>query len=106
LYTSAGIRPDPQKIADLKSMPTPKNKDELQRFLGLITYLSTYVPNFSSKASPLRELIKKDTPFVCDEDHQKIYDDLKHSMSPDTCLGYFDPTKPTMLEVDASQKGL
>ena len=35
LYTANGIKPDPKKIEDLKAMPTPQNKDELERFMGL-----------------------------------------------------------------------
>lgn len=106
LYTSSGIKPDPQKIEDLQAMPTPQNKDDLGRFLGFATYLANYIPNYETMASPLRDLQKKETPFVWQEDHQKVFDDLKQCLTSETCLPYFDPTKRTMLEVDASQKGL
>lgn len=105
-YTSEGIKPDPQKIADLKNMPPPQNVDDLQRFLGLVTYLSTFVPHCAAKSSPLRELLKDNTPFIWHEDHQHVYDSLKEELSVEACLPYFDPSKPATLEVDASQKGL
>ena len=41
-------------------MPSPTNKEELQRFLGMITYLLKFIPHFSQVASPLRALLEKD----------------------------------------------
>ena len=106
LYTSEGTKPDPKKIEDLKAMPTPQNKDELQRFMGFVGYLAKYIPSYETMASPLRDLMKKETPFIWQEDHQRMFEKLKQCLSSETCLPYFDPTKPTSLEVDASQKGL
>ena len=40
-------------------MPCPENRDELQRFLGTLTYLGKFIPNLSNVASPLRTLLKK-----------------------------------------------
>lgn len=41
-----------------KNIPRPNNIKDLERFLGLITYVSNFVPNFSVKTSILRELLK------------------------------------------------
>ena len=40
-----GIQPDPQKIKAMTDMPAPKNKRELQAFLGIINYLSKFSPD-------------------------------------------------------------
>ena len=40
---------------------TPEDTTELRRFLGMITYLPTFVKNLSSKSSLLRKLLEKDT---------------------------------------------
>ena len=86
-------------------MPTPQDKEDLQRFIGLMNYLAAYVPHFADKVSPFRELLKKDFPFVWHEDHQRTYDDLKRCIGSQSCLSYYHPQKETVLEVDASQKG-
>ncbi len=106
LYTAHGLLPDPEKIRDIRAMPTPGSRDDLQRFLGLMTYLSAYIPNYSSECQPLRDLLKKDVPFLWDEDHQTCFEKLKLLISTDSCLAYYDASKPLTLEVDASQKGL
>ncbi len=105
-YTTEGIKPDSKKIEDIKAMPTPQDKEDLQRFLGMINYIGSYIPHLAEKANILRDLLKKDVPFQWEADHQTAYEELKALISADTCLQYYDTTKPTILEVDASQKGL
>jgi len=53
------LRPDPKKTEAIMSMPPPKNKEELQRFLGILTYLSKFIPNLSHIAAPLQNLLEK-----------------------------------------------
>ena len=64
VYGKDGIRPDPSKIEDIRNMPTSQDKEDLQRFIGLMNYLAAYIPHLADKVSPLRELLKKDVPFV------------------------------------------
>ncbi|KAL2083766.1 hypothetical protein ACEWY4_021539 [Coilia grayii] len=106
LYTDSGIKPDPTKIRDIQKMPTPQNKDDLHRFLGMLTYLATYIPNFAEKAHTLRGLLKNDAMWIWEADHQKCFDDLKSAITEDACLKYYDASTPLTLKVDASQKGL
>ena len=40
-------------------MPCPQNRDELQRFLGMLTYLGKFIPNLSHIASPLQTVLEK-----------------------------------------------
>ena len=87
-------------------MPTPQDKEDLHCFLGMITYLSTYVPTLSKRSQPLCDLLKDDVPFIWQDDSQATFEALKRSVTDESCLQYFDHTKDTVLEVDASQKGL
>ena len=87
-------------------MPTPENREDRHRFIGMMSYLSQFIPHFAEKAYTLRGLLKKDVPCMWDVDHQKRFDELKHAVSSRACLQYYDPTAPVQLEVDASGKGL
>ncbi|XP_014668899.1 PREDICTED: uncharacterized protein K02A2.6-like [Priapulus caudatus] len=73
---------------------------------GLFTFLAGYIPNFSEKAAPLRELLKKEIPFLCDVDHEHAFSILKDAITKQARLQYYDPQKDTTLEVDASMKGV
>ncbi|XP_077364459.1 uncharacterized protein LOC144008938 [Festucalex cinctus] len=106
LYTEDGIKPDVAKVRDIQGMPSPQNKDELHRFLGMLTYLAAYIPKFAEKAHTLRGLMKSDALWVWEADHQKCFEELKEAIAEDVCLKYYDASTPLTLEVDASQKGL
>ena len=106
LYTDKGVLPDPTKVEDIVNMPTPENKQDLQRFLGMVTFLSSHIPNFSDKSAPLRELLKETVPFEFSEDHQNIFTGIKQQVASNTNLQYYDPNTDVNLEVDASLKGL
>ena len=104
-YTADGIVPDLAKIRDLNNMPTQKSNEDLQHFLGLIIYLSQHIPNFAAQAKPLRDLLKDDTSFQWNPDHDYCWYQLKGLASKSACLAYYDASKPLTLEVDVSQKG-
>lgn len=55
-----GLKPNPQKVEAVKaSMPCPTNREELQRFLVVLTYLSKFIPNMSQAVAPLRQLLAR-----------------------------------------------
>ena len=41
------LKPDPDKIKAIINMPTPQDKEAVRRFLGLIQYLSKFIPSLS-----------------------------------------------------------
>ena len=105
-YTSNGMKPDPQKVSDLREMPEPTNKVELQQFLGFITYLSRFVKDFSTKSATLRDLLRQDSEFIWEAHHQKAFASLKNEVSENSLLHYYDPCKPLFLQCDASLRGV
>ena len=87
-------------------MKSPTNKTQLQEFLGIATYMSPFVPNLSTHAAPLRDLLKKETDFTWTSSHEKKFDDIKTLICRDSELTYFDPAKEIVIQVDASGRGL
>ena len=106
VYNKNGDHPDPKKVEAIHSMPPPAEPQELQRFLGMTTYLSLFIPSLSTLTAPLQELLKKDTEFTWNTSYQEAFDALKDKVCTDTTLRYFDAEKPVTIQVDASQKGL
>jgi hypothetical protein len=58
----------PRKEFNLKE---PKDKKGVQRLLGMVNYVSKFVPNVSEITSPLRELLKKDVSWHWSVTHEK-----------------------------------
>ena len=57
VLSADGVKPDPKKVEAIIAMPTPTNRDDLQRFLGVVTYLSKFIPVMSQKSAPLCQLL-------------------------------------------------
>ena len=55
VLSGEGIRPDPEKMKAITEYPAPQNKQELQRCLGVINYISKLIQNFSDNTVTLRE---------------------------------------------------
>lgn len=72
-----GISPDPQKILAVHKANPPKDKSELRSFLGSVSYLRRFVPNFSKVASSLNDLMKKNAAFNWSEECDEAFEMLK-----------------------------
>ena len=59
IISGEGVALDPDRMQAIKTFPPPACKQSLQRFLGVVNYVSKYIPNFSDETKPLRDLLKK-----------------------------------------------
>lgn len=101
-----GVSPSEEKVRSILQFRAPLSKEELRSFLGLVTYVSRFIPNLATVNHPLRELLKQETPFDWKAEHQESFDRLKHMIGSLHHLGYYDPKDRTLLVTDASGVGL
>lgn len=87
-------------------MPQPQNKKELCQIVGLLTYLSKFISNFSEIATPLRKLLKEGVDWKWDPIHEKSLAELKRLVTSAPALRFFNPEEPVIVSVDTSSKGL
>ena len=100
------LQPDLEKVSALKKMTSPTNKQELQAFLALATYMGPFIPSLSTLTSPLRELIEERSVFDWHPAHQETFGKVKNAISAETTLGYYDLTKEIILQANAFTTGL
>jgi len=100
------VHVDPEKIKAIQEWPTPQNVGDVKSFHGLASFYRRFVPNFSSQASPLNELVKKDTPFCWTEKHEQAFKRLKAQLTNAPILALPNYAKPYELECDASGVGI
>ena len=105
-YTTDGHKPAQDKVQAIVEMPPPCNKKEVQSFIGMINYLTKFSPHLTELSEPIRELIKEKVPFNWGPEHQESFDVLKKELVRAPVLAYFNPRKETILQTDASTKGL
>lgn len=106
IYDADGVHPDPDKVKEIKNLPSPKNVTELQQFLGMVQYMSPFIPKLADHTAALRALTKKDVDWDWNNSHEKAYQKVKSMICENTSLTYFDVSKPATIQVDASQQGL
>lgn len=106
IFSEKGISMDNEKIRAITNMERPKNKEDMETFLGMLAYVSKYIPNVSHESSHLRNLIKKDVPWLWTETAEKSYKKVKEILIKNPVLQFFDVNKPVVLSVDASKDGI
>ena len=106
VWNSQGAKPDPSKVTVIKKLKTPENRKELQEFLGIVNYMSPFIPRLADLNEPLRKLNKNKAEFEWTESHTKVYDIIKDAICSETQLSYFNPDLPIKLQVDASKVGI
>ena len=106
VLSKEGLKPDPQKVRAITEMNRPQNKEELQRFLGMVTYVAKFIPNFSQISTPLRQLLEKETDWHWTEIQEESFNSLKTLVTQSPVLRYFDVGKHVKISVDASSGGL
>ena len=99
-----GIRTDPKKTEAMEKYPTPKNRKELQRFLGLCNYQRRFIKDFAKIARPLYELTsKKIIKFEWGETHEQAFLDLKRAMRSPPILNFPSKDGKFFLFTNASE---
>jgi hypothetical protein len=106
LVGADGQKPDPEKVRAIKEMPDPECKEDLMRIMGMLNYLSQFIPNMADIAAPLRQLLRKDVPWSWYPEHAAALEKLKCLISSKPVLSFFDQSKPTIIQCDASSGGL
>ena len=100
------LKPDPDKISAIVSFPHPENKQDVQRFLGMVNYLAKFCSSLSEVVAPLRVLLKSDVEWQWDANADQIFNKVKDTISALPVLRLFDPTLPVLVSVDASPVGV
>ena len=106
VLTADGVKCDKSKISAITTMNTPKDKTELRRFFGMCNYVSKFIPGYSEKTAIIRELLRDDTEWFWDKQHDCAFNELKKCISSPPVLTYYNPKLPVTISADASQNGL
>ena len=72
----------------------------------MVNYLSKFSAQLSELAKPIHELSKEKVPFNWGLEHDEAFCLIKKEITAAPILAYYNPNKPTILQTDASCKGL
>ena len=91
------------KIRAIIEMPPPTDVAGVQRLLGMIQYLSKFLPSLSDMTKPLRQLTGKEVAWAWDQPQQEVLDALKRAVASTPVLRYYSLQDEVTLQCDASQ---
>jgi len=101
-----GVHCDPEKIAVVQDWPHPQTVTEVRSFLGFATYYRKFIPEFSTIASPLTNLTRKDVGWEWTVDCEAAFRALKNSLMYSPVLAYPRMEGQYILDTDASNTGI
>ena len=103
MHTLHGCKTAQSKIKAIQEMPAPQCKKQVQSFIGIINYLSKFSARLSE---PIRDLCKENVPFNWGPEHNDAFQLIKKEIAAAPILAYYNSKKPTVLQTNASCKGL
>ncbi|GFU83741.1 retrovirus-related Pol polyprotein from transposon 297 [Trichonephila clavipes] len=104
--SKSGIKPDKDHIKAIVEMPTPKSKTEVTRVLGLMIFLSKFIPNVSKVTALLRKIIHKNVEFNWGKEQELSFVNIKELLAKAPILKVFSVDDEIVIQCDSSKDGL
>ena len=103
-----GIHTDTDKMDRIRNWRTPRNYNEVQRFVGLVNYVSNFLPNVTTYTGPLTAMTKNGAPFFWRPIHEKCFQMIKVICCKTPILKPVDyeTEEPIWVICDASKTGV
>lgn len=106
IFSKDGVKPDPSYIEAVLKLEPPNSKKDLLKVIGMLNYLTKYIPDLSELLGPLRNLIKNNTEWKWTKDHDNAFNKIKTLITKIPNLQIFDSKLPIEIQSDASQFGI
>jgi hypothetical protein len=103
LIDKHGQKALPKHIEAIRAYPEPKNVSSLLRYLGMMAWLSSFIPSFAAETAPLFYLLKKDVPWTWGKPQQAAFDSLKQIVMTRVRRYFVDFNQPLYLNTDSSK---
>ncbi|GLB42450.1 putative chromo (CHRromatin Organisation MOdifier) domain containing protein [Lyophyllum shimeji] len=101
IVSEEGVEMDPAKVEAVASWPTPRDKHELQQFLGFANYYRRFVKDYSRIAWRLHRLTGH-TPWSWGGEEQKAFENLRTAITTGPVLALPTDDDPYRVEADSS----
>jgi hypothetical protein len=101
LISKNGIRMDPIKVAAIIEWPVPKNKKDVQQFLGFCNFYRRFIQGYSEAAKPLNGLTGK-TDWTWEEKQDHAFQAVKNSIANNVTLLVLSDHGVFRVEADSS----
>ena len=101
-----GLSTHKEKVQAIMDLARPTSISDLQKFLGMVVYFSTYIPFYSMIAAPLFDLLKKGVKWQWRAEQETAYEQAKEALANAPVLGHPISNQAYRLYTDASDLAL
>lgn len=101
-----GLHPDPDKVEAIINVSSPKNINEIRRFIGTASWYRRFIPNFSSIMAPLTRLTQKSVKWNWSKECEDSFRILKEKLISSPILTCPDFNRTFILQCDSSSYGI
>ena len=74
------IRIDPERVAAIQTIPCPRNKKEVQSFMGKINFLRRFIPNLAENIRLITNMLKKDEDIKWMIEARSSFENIKQAI--------------------------
>ncbi|MBW0497203.1 hypothetical protein O181_036918 [Austropuccinia psidii MF-1] len=102
VVSSDVLKMDCSKVQQILNWPQQKSIKALQSFLGFANFSCCSIKNYFKKITSLTSFLKKNSPFIFNEEALSQLQLLKKAFTTAPILSHFNPSLLTIEETDAS----
>ena len=102
LANAEGIQITQEHVQTVQDWPLPKNRKELQQFLGFVNYHRSFVQGMAGMCAPLYELTGQKAEWKWTEKHTQAIERLKRVKTSPPVLGFPNSSDTFIMDKDAS----
>ena len=106
ILSSEWLFPESEKVNLIFHLKRPSNTSEVCSCLGLVTYCSKFIPNFTAFTEPLRRLTHQKVGFTWNGEQKSTFSKFKTFFCKAPLLSYFHLAFKTKIAADTSKQGL
>ena len=96
-----GLSTHKEKVDAIVQLDNPKNVHDLQVFLGMMVYFSSYIPFYAWIVHPLFQLLKRGNKWKWEKEEQNVYDLCKQVLTQAPVRAHAMPGLPYQIYSDA-----
>jgi hypothetical protein len=100
--TAEGASPILRHVQAIQDFPAPRDKKQLQTFLGMVNFYRRFIPAAANILLPLTDALREDWSWVWAPAMQHSFQLVKDTLAEVATLTHPDPAADLSLAVDAS----
>lgn len=101
-----GIRPLNDKLDVIFNFAAPRNRKELQSFIGICTYYRQFTKKHANLLEPFRDILGEKMSWVWTSKHDQAFNVMKSAFAHCVKLFHYIPGVTYKLQTDASDLGI